>query len=114
MLKTPMVGSGSCRKRRLGHGWNRQVGTNGDENSTWRGSGQPGESFRGDREDAEVSEGERTTHRIHLAEASNRINQAGAWVGLDIVKDDTHPGAADFRIFSYAENFLREAPCGPG
>ena len=30
----------------------------------------------------------------HLAEASNRINQAAAWVGLDIVKDDAHAGAA--------------------
>ena len=61
------------------------------------GTGWSHESlFRRNREDREISEVERATHDAELDKASNRIDQAAAGIGLNIVKDDAHSDASRF------------------
>ena len=54
--------------------WDRQIGTDRDKNGIWRGSLQPREFFRRNREDLEIGEVENAAHSAELDKASNGID----------------------------------------
>ena len=90
----------------------RRVGPDGNENRTWRCSGEPRDFLRWHGEDVQIGEGQSTLHGVNLRTAAETVDEARASERLDVMKDEGDANAGVAKGAKNAQEPVRKAAAG--